>query len=158
MKYLRNVSVVLIFGLIVLLYNSCSDNTVSSSSIVGGGVDQTILRVDSTGQILGGDTTDWCYHGGNGVMFAPVYPNPVSSSFTWKMSLAKGDTVKLYFLRTQQDTLYLLNGFKVAGIYELTVSRDSTFLHNATRRLYFSVKRNPNTDPYCRYYGDVQFY
>jgi hypothetical protein len=155
MKYLRNFSIVLILGLIVLLYNSCSDNSVSSST---GGIDPTILRVDSTGQILGGDTTDWCYHGGNGVMFAPVYPNPVSSSFKWNMSLSQGDTIKLYFLRSQLDTFYLLNEYKSAGFYELTVNRDSTFLHNATRRLYFSVKKNPNTDPYCRYYGDVQFY
>lgn len=137
---------------------SCSDSPVGGSSPFRF-IDPTILQTDSNGYIIGGDTTDWCYHGGSGVYFSPAYPNPTTDLFKLQFTIAQTDTLTLYTLRSESDTIFFMNDYEVlAGFYELTISSKQLGFNNVVKRFYLKVKVHPNLHPLCRYYGDVQFY
>jgi hypothetical protein len=139
-------------------FYSCGDSPVGSGSNFRH-IDPTILQTDSSGHIIGGDTTDWCYHGGSGVYFSPAYPNPTADLFKLQFSIAQTDTLTLYTLRSESDTIFFMNNYEViAGFYEVTISSDQLGFNNVVKRFYLKVKIHPNLHPSCRYYGDVQFY
>ena len=154
MKYTTVVILILIF-----LFYSCSDNDVTQSGSGGNIIDPTITITDQFGNMLGGDTTDWCYRGGSGVVFNPVYPNPTYDTMNLHFSIPQADTLTLYFVNSPGDTLFILNNeAMVPGFYHLAFSSQAVGYNNIIKRLYLKVKSHPNTSQYCRYYGDVQFY
>lgn len=71
--------------LAAFLLASCSDDPINS----GGGniyiLDPTVTHTDQFGNVLGGDTTDWCSNSNTLFEFNPAFPNPTH------------DTVKLRF-------------------------------------------------------------
>jgi hypothetical protein len=154
MKYITGVILIVIF-----LFYSCGDSDVTQSGNGGNIIDPTITITDQFGNMLGGDTTDWCYRGGSGVVFNPVYPNPTSDTMNLNFSISQEDTLTLYFVNSPGDTLFILNNAPVLpGFYHLAFYAHSAGYNNIIKRLYLKVKSHPNTSQYCRYYGDVQFY
>lgn len=148
----------IIFFLTALYIVSCSDSDIIKNGS-GSVVDPTILRTDEFGNILGGDTTDWCYNGGGGVVFNPVYPNPTGDTMNLHFTLAQPDTLTLFFVNSPGDTLFIWNNYPVLpGFYDIRFSSQAAGYNNIIKRLYLKVKSNPNNSQYCRYYGDVQFY
>jgi len=154
MKYITGVILIVIF-----LFYSCGDSDVTQSGNGGNIIDPTITITDQLGNMLGGDTTDWCYRGGSGVVFNPVYPNPTSDTMNLNFSIPQEDTLTLYFVNSPGDTLFIWNNEPILpGYYHLAFNSHSAGYNNIIKRLYLKVKRHPNTSQYCRYYGDVQFY
>ncbi|MBE2226981.1 MAG: hypothetical protein IAE93_06555 [Ignavibacteria bacterium] len=145
--------------LLIIFFLSCSDDVIKCGS--GGTliIDPTITITDQFGNMLGGDTTDWCYRGGSGVVFNPVYPNPTRDTMNLHFSLPQADTLTLYFVNSPGDTLFIWNNEPLGvGFYTISFSSHAAGYNNIIKRLYLKVKSHPNTSQYCRYYGDVQFY
>ena len=156
MKLLRTAFIPIVLAL--LYFASCSDDNTTNTGIYHV-IDPTILQTDQFGNILGGDTTDWCFNGGNGVSFNPSYPNPTNDTLRLHFVIAQPDTLTLYFLDSSTDTAFLMNNHPVQnGFYELEISSKALGYNNVIKRLYLKVKNHPNNSPYCRYYGDVQFF
>jgi hypothetical protein len=66
------------------------------------------------------------------------------------------DTVKIYFLKTNTDTVTFFEGPVNAGVYIFQYNDSTGQFTNSYRRLYLSSKRN-GPSAYCRFYGDVKF-
>jgi len=137
---------------------ACSDNDITKNGS-GSVIDPTILITDEFGDIIGGDTTDWCYHGGSGVVFNPVYPNPTYDTMKLHFTIPQPDTLTLFFVNSPGDTLFIWNSHPLEpGFYDIAFSSEGAGYNSIIKRLYLKVKSNPNNSQYCRYYGDVQFY
>jgi len=146
------------FILISIFLVSCSDNDIIKNG-TGSTIDPTITITDEFGNMLGGDTTDWCYNGGMGVFFNPAYPNPTNDTMNLHFSFSQPDTLTLYFVNSPGDTLFIWNNYPVQpGFYDIVFSSNMVGYNNTIKRLYLKVKSNPNNSQYCRYYGDVQFF
>lgn len=156
MKYLIYYSITLFLA--AIYFGSCLDNDIVKNGS-GNSIDPTILHTDEFGNILGGDTTDWCYHGGSGVVFNPVYPNPTYDTMRLHFTIPQPDTLTLFFVNSPGDTLFFWNNEPIqTGFYDLSFSSQAVGYNNVVKRLYLKVKNHPNTSQFCRYYGDVQFY
>jgi hypothetical protein len=133
-------------------FTGCKEDT---PVVPPGNTDPGILKTDEFGNILGGDTTDWCIHDSAEVTFGPAYPNPVLGSiFRVKFHVSTSDIVKIYILKSQTDTIEYYKELAQPGYYEITIN-DSQFV-NTYQRLYFKSSHYSSSQ-YCRFYGDVKF-
>jgi hypothetical protein len=120
--------------------------------------DPTILQTDEFGFIFGGDTTDWCYRSSGQFTLGPAYPNPTTDTFKLRFTVPVSDTMSLYFLNAETDTVFLMNKQALsAGSYEISASSQALNYERIVKRIYVKTTHN-NNGPYCRYYGDIQFY
>jgi len=139
---------------VFLLPFSCKDDVVPPKTET----DPGILRTDEFGNILGGDSTDWCWRGAsNGFSFGPAYPNPISDPiFNIKFSIPITDYAKIYFLRYYTDTIFVVNDTLQAGSYTQAVDVSSFFIPQAYWRLYIQCNSYNQSDS-CKNYGDIKF-
>jgi hypothetical protein len=140
--------------LFILLPFACKDDVVPPK----GDTDPGILRTDEFGNILGGDSTDWCWRGAsNGFSFGPAYPNPVLGFvFRVKFGLPVQEKVKIYFLRSVSDTITLKNDTLMPGYYQLQIDVANYNFTNTYQRLYIQCSSYANSDS-CKNYGDIKF-
>jgi hypothetical protein len=139
--------------LFMLLPLACKDDVVNPTKEF----DPGILRTDEQGNILGGDSTDWCWRSTAGSFsFGPAYPNPIHSpSFNIKFTVPVRDKVKIYFLENTSDTIYVENDTLLAGYYTYTVNV-SNFFTASYWRLYMQCNAYSASDS-CKNYGDIKF-
>ncbi len=126
----------------------------------GGGGNETdpgILFTDEFGNITGGDTTDWCLNNMNGFSYGPAFPNPATvNSISVKMQTPVADTIKIYFLRNNIDTVIFYDGIVNPGAYTFQYLDSMNQFANSYQRLYLKSKHFASSQ-YCRFYGDVKF-
>ncbi|RPI12906.1 MAG: hypothetical protein EHM58_19510 [Ignavibacteriae bacterium] len=117
--------------------------------------DPGILQTDEIGNILGGDTTDWCidYTGSGEMSFGPARPNPCGALFTVDYYVGTEDTVMIYLLRSSGDTVVFYKGNALPGQHAFTI--DGTEFLNTYQRIYFKSEHY-NSTAACRFYGDVK--
>jgi len=135
----------------VYIYNGCAENIIKN----GGGevIDTNILRTDEFGNILGGDTTDWCLHP-NGLSFGPAYPNP-GFPVTVNFTLTQSDTLKLTIRNSLGGPETVLQqGPYPPGFYSIQLN--GTNYLNTFQKLCISSKRySPGAG--CNFCGDIKF-
>jgi hypothetical protein len=138
-----------------LFFFSCADESLPPD---GGGVTVPgILQTDEFGNILGGDTTDWCLNDPNGFSFGPAFPNPTNvNSLQVKLQTPVTDTVLIYFLISGTDTAVFYEGVLQPGSYTFSYLDSMNQFANSYQRLYLRSKHFTASD-YCRFYGDVKF-
>ncbi len=146
--------------LLVAAVISCTDDELTPT---GGNnyffIDPNILHTDKYGIVLGGDTTDWCLYSPTLYSFPPAYPNPTRDTVYLKFGLAQTDTVSIAYEKTNGDTVFLVRDqIFNAGMYQFAISGRALLLNGSTRRFFLFSRRYPTGDPFCRNYGDVQFY
>jgi len=136
-------------------YYSCSNDSVQDPNAIT--EDYTsILNTDKFGNILGGDTTDWCKDTCSNALqpcdaFSPAYPNPVNDTLFFRFSVSSNlSNLKLYFLNSSSDTLFLANGVYDAGHYVLFTTASILGYSNVYKRAYLKIN-----DFSC--YGDIKF-
>ncbi len=136
-----------------MFLSSCSEENIITRTIE---VDPGILRTDIYGNVLGGDTTDWCYEPCADSLFVcnkflPAYPNPVIDTFYVRFDVQKNNSlIKLYFLNSQTDTNYLVNEYLQSGSYGIRLFKHSLNLTNVYNRIYLVIN-----DFSCN--GDLKF-
>lgn len=139
-----------ILFILFLSYSGCSEDKSMNYINIPLEDDTTILSTDEFGNILGGDTTDWCYTNGNGSFeLYAAYPNPTNHTCTIRFDIPLNIHVKLYF-KNGQDTLFLINQPLDIGTYQTTFYNDSLHFSNQYKRIYMRAG-----DFYC--YGDIKF-
>jgi hypothetical protein len=145
--------VFIVFLFAAFFHFACKDDVIPPNT----NDDPGILRTDEFGNILGGDSTDWCWRGAfNGFSFGPVYPNPSYPVCIAQFYLPARDKVKLYILRSESDTIMLVNDTLNFGNYEFTINAATHNLVNTYQRLYIDCSfYNPSDS--CRNYGDIKF-
>ncbi len=137
----------------ILIPFSCKDEVVPPKN----DTDPGILRTDQFGNILGGDSTDWCWRGAsNGFSFGPAYPNPTYPACNAKFYLPARNKVKLYFLRSSNDSIILVDDTLNFGNYEITIDGASYNFLNSYQRLYIDCSFYYSSDS-CKNYGDIRF-
>ena len=152
MRTLKLIAVAsLLFMLIPL---ACKDDVVTPTKEY----DPGILRTDEQGNILDGDSTDWCWRGASGTFaFGPAYPNPLHTpSFNIKFTVPVRDLVKIYFIENVSDTIFVENDTLQAGYYTYTVNVSNFFTPAAYWRLYMDGPSYNSSDS-CKNYGDIKF-
>ncbi len=143
------------YFLILTLYIGCSDNE-PVTSINPFIEDYTsILSTDEFGNIIGGDTTDWCFEPCDSLQscnrLLPAFPNPVNDTVNIRFDVDSNHSfVKLYFLNSSTDTLTLFNDYLQSGSYWFRQSKYSLGLSNIYKRIYIEIN-----DFTC--YGDIRF-
>ena len=155
MKYFKSVYlfIFLLFP-IFLFYYSCSEESITNSAEDY----TTILMTDTNGYVLGGDETDWCWKQCDTVTFPnlcnkvyPPYPNPSQGSMYFRFSIANDSALfKMYILRSQSDTIYIVNEYRNAGYYLLLLNTSAFGLSNGYYRVYCEMENQ-------RCFGDVKF-
>lgn len=149
----------LFIAFVVLIFIGCNDSGNNSHTQIQ--TDPGILRTDEFGNILGGDTTDWCIRD-SGVIypvysFGPAYPNPVNNnSFYLNFTLSQTDTVKIYFLKNNSDTIIIRNEILKLGFYTTLINVSAYNFRNTYQRLYIKSK-NSTLPSGCNNYGDIKF-
>lgn len=120
--------------------------------------DTMILRTDEFGNILGGDTTDWCYRDtGNVFKFGPAFPNPAINACNISFYVPTNDTVSLYF-PNGGDTVFLMNSIPVpAGYFVLTFNNVQLNFHYVTKKLCIRTRNTYTTSSECNLCGDIRF-
>lgn len=148
------------FSLLFFLFLlACSDDitkTGSGNTVI---IDPTITHTDQFGNVLGGDTTDWCSNSGTLFRFFPAYPNPANDTVKLRFQDPEHDTISILYIMPNGDTAYFIRDQVLTpGNYEVFFnSREHSFYFGVMRFLIRS-KRFPEGEDYCRYFGDVQFY
>ncbi len=146
---------IIFFFLFILIFlnffMSCKDDIVPPKQ----DTDPGILRTDEFGNILGGDTTDWCLNDSGNVSFGPAYPNPAFLVMRVKFHVPVDDTVKIFILKSTTDTIKYFNGLAIAGYWTVDIL-DTGQYTNTYQRIYFYSKHFSSSQ-YCRFYGDVRF-
>ena len=154
MKTIMNFLLLLIVAITVFC---CSDSP-TSPTISGGGLSSTILQTDSLGNILGGDSTDWCQNGNSCYTFYPAFPNPTTDVTHLYFNIHSNDTISLFAVNSQFDTVFVCNNqILSAGSYMMDVSGVEHNFHNVVKRFYFISKKSCGNSPDCKNYGDIQF-
>lgn len=119
--------------------------------------DTNILRTDELGNILGGDSTDWCFINNPVSSFGPAYPNPcIGPAFSIKFSTGVNDTIKIYFLKSAHDTIVIFSGAVIPGYYVYTGNVTGQNFENTFQRLYLRSNYFITGDS-CKNYGDIKF-
>lgn len=155
---MRAVNLLVLF-LLALIISCKTDNT----TVNPGNYDPGILKTDEFGNVIGGDSADWCiYHGSPFPFFSfgPSYPNPVSGSFfKVKASFPDTDTVSFYFLKNQNDTIFVVknNPVLIAGGYTFECSVNGLNFTNTYQRLYINTKKSYTPFGNCNFFGDIKF-
>ena len=157
---MKNTIIFLCFAVSVLViinfYNGCSDKTTNPPNTPECKADTTILITDIYGNVLGGDTTDWCLHDSGGVELGAAYPNPTYRGCNISIYEPVDDTVMLYFLKTCYDTTVIFKGPARTGTTTFFINDSTNQYANTYQRLYFKSKHF-SSSPYCRFYGDIKF-
>jgi hypothetical protein len=144
-------------ALIIFLYNGCGDDTVVDGGGNNNTADTSILRTDEFGNILYGDTTDWCYNStGGGFRFQAAYPNPTNRTITAKFYIPENDTIKLYIKDSNGREHIYINGPQAAGTHEYLINDSLGEFLNTYQRLFITSKRYQSS-VYCRFFGDIRF-
>jgi hypothetical protein len=151
---MKSFKFVFIFSVIAVffcsLFFACSDDSVSPANLYISD-SLNILWTDYYGNILGGDTTDWCTN-----FFPPAYPNPISipDYIRIKFFIPSIDTVTCYILKTFRDTLFIVKDEPLMpGTYECQV--DAINIGSGIKRVYIFYKHNNVFNNYCKNYGDI---
>ncbi len=155
MSFMRTAcSLIIVFLFAAIFHFACRDEVIPPKNET----DPGILLTDEFGNILGGDSTDWCWRGDtSGFSFGPAYPNPISDPlFNIKFSLPMTDYVKIYFLRYYDDTIFVVNDTLQGGSYTQAVDVSSFFIPPAYWRLYIQCNSYNQSDS-CKNYGDIKF-
>jgi hypothetical protein len=139
---------------VMVLVAGCDDKTTPPPPV---NTDPGILRTDEFGNILGGDTTDWCLQNLPEFSFGAAYPNPTHGpSVTVPFKIPAEDTVKIFFLKSGGDSTVYFNGRVAPGSYQLLINDSAGQYTNTYQRVYMSSKVNfPSSG--CRFYGDIRF-
>jgi hypothetical protein len=119
--------------------------------------DPGILRTDEHGNILGGDSTDWCWKDiPSGFQFGPAFPNPaIGNTFRVKVTLPAQDFVTLFFIKSR-DTITVENIMLPAGVTFFEINVSGYYFTNSYRRLYLKCSTYTPSDS-CKNYGDIKF-
>lgn len=143
--------------MLTIYFSSCKDETPPCINCPASNADTMILRTDEFGNVLDGDTTDWCYRNtGIGFKFGPSYPNPTDVSCTLPFRLPVNDTVTIYFLNGT-DTNFVINKLPlIAGNYQYTLDGGTLNYHNVTKRIYVKTKNTYNSN-ICKLSGNIRF-
>jgi len=138
---------------------SCDDSGVKNNTPGLRIVDPTILQTDEFGNILRGDTTDWCFNSTGLFYYYPAFPNPTSDTTKLDFALPEHDTITIYYFDVHEDSVFVVRDQPLnAGHYNMAVSGKALWLNGKVVRFYIRTKGQPGGGPYCRLYGDVQFY
>ncbi|RPI18269.1 MAG: hypothetical protein EHM58_05980 [Ignavibacteriae bacterium] len=130
----------------------CKEDTVTPS----GNNDPGILRTDEFGNVLGGDTTDWCLQkSSSNVSFGPAYPNPSIGSMNLSFYVPADDTVMVYILKSSNDTAKYFEGPARMGTHTFMIKNTGEYT-NTYQRVYFKSKMFISSQT-CRFYGDIKF-
>ena len=108
------------------------------------------------GNVLGGDTTDWCFEIAAFPRFGPSYPNPCNSTFTIRYGAAVAETIKIYFLKPNNDSIVVFRGAALAGFNSYIIDVSTYNFTNTFQRLYVQ-SQNLTTSDSCKNYGDIKF-
>jgi len=139
------------------LYHGCGDDPVKSGGGNNNIADTSILRTDEFGNILYGDTTDWCYNNPPpGFSFFPAYPNPCTGIIYARFYIPADDTIKLYIKESSGTEHVYVNSYLMAGTYTYTIKDTINEFRNTYQRLYITSKLYQQS-AYCRFYGDIRF-
>jgi len=140
---------------ILCLYNGCGDK--SPIECCGTNtVDTNILRTDEFGNILGGDTTDWCMDTTTGAFrFGPAYPNPTNLTVSINFYLPQNDTITLSIRNSLGggDSV-LFQGPLPAGTHGRNIN-GANYLNSFQRLCISSKHYSPGTG--CNFCGDIKF-
>ena len=145
----------IIFLLVLIPFACKDDNQVTNTTTQQ--QDPGILRTDEFGNILGGDSTDWCWKDTpSGFQFGPAFPNPtVGNTFKVKVTLPAQDIVTLFFIKAQ-DTITVENIMLPAGVTFFEINVSGYYFTNSYRRLYLKCSTYAPSDS-CKNYGDIKF-
>jgi len=139
---------------LTILSAGCNDK---STPPPPGDTDPGILRTDEFGNILAGDSTDWCFINSPNPSFGPSYPNPcVGPVFTISYSSPINDTIKIYFLKPNNDSIVVFNGAVLPGSNQFNVNVSGYSFTNTYQRLYLQSGNFTSSDS-CKNYGDIRF-
>jgi len=146
--------VFIVFLFAAFIHFACKDDVIPPKT----NDDPGILRTDESGNILSGDSTDWCFKDTQtGFKFGPAFPNPVIGNiFHIKATLPQQDVVNMYFVKTGGDTIYVVNAMMPAGVVFFDINTVSYNFNNTYQRLYLKCNSYPPTDS-CKNYGDIKF-
>lgn len=143
-----------------VFYISCADDDITKS--VGGNIytaDPTITRTDKFGNVLGGDTTDWCSQSNTLFEFNPAFPNPTNDTVRLRFQDPGFDTISILYVKQNGDSVFVLRDLPLnPGSYQYAFSGRANYLYFTIVRFIIRSKLYPVGSDYCRYYGDVQFY
>lgn len=138
---------------------SCEESDIQNYDPGLSFVDPTILQTDKFGNIISGDTTDWCSNSTGLFKYYPAYPNPTDDTTKLVFEFPEHDTISIYYLNVHEDTSFVARDLPLsAGRYNVAVSGKALWLNGKIVRFYIRAKSQPDGGPYCRLYGDVQFY
>ena len=148
------------FIIISVSIASCTDDDLVKT---GGGstliIDPTITQTDQFGNVLGGDTTDWCSNSNTLFRFYPAYPNPANDTVKLRFQDPEQDTISILYLKSNGDTAYHVRDLVInPGVYEVSFNAREHLFYSGVMRFLIRSKRFPDGGNFCRYYGDVQFY
>lgn len=121
-------------------------------------IDTTILRTDTTGRILGGDVSDWCFSSSASFGYGPAYPNPADDSVTVLFQLPQKDTLSMYFYDNNDSVFVFRNVECSPGYYAIKFKGSTYGIYNKIKRLYIRNKSGlPPVTSNCKNYGDIYF-
>ncbi len=150
-------AIIIVFSSILI--SGCDDEKLVHTGGFDLPADPTILETDELGNILRGDTTDWCQDGLSLFRFRPAYPNPNYGPTNLRFQLPDYDTLSIFFLRSSIDTVFVMKDQSLsAGFYTTSFNGRSLGFGLSVQRIYVKTANNHNSGPYCRNYGDIQFY
>ena len=137
----------------VYLYNGCAEDIIKKDG--GDEIDTNILRTDEFGNILGGDTTDWCIDTTGGFSFGPAYPNPVYPTVRIKYRILQNDTITISIRNSLGggDSV-LFQGPVLAGYYERDIN-GTNYLNTFKEVCITSKLYSSHTG--CNLCGDLKF-
>lgn len=138
---------------------SCDDSKIQNYNPGLRIIDPTILHTDKFGNIINGDTTDWCINSTGFFKFYPAFPNPTDDTTKLVFDLPEHDTITIYYFDVHEDTAFVVRDLPLnAGHYNMAVSGQALWLNGQVVKFYIRTQGQPDGGPYCRLYGDVQFY
>jgi hypothetical protein len=117
------------------------------------------LQTDEFGNILRGDTTDWCFNSTSLFNFKPAFPNPTNDVTKLDFQFSESDTVSIYYIDLYEDTVYVMKDQALnPGHYQYEISGRSLRLFGRVVRFYIKISNREEGGAFCRHYGDIQFY
>jgi hypothetical protein len=154
---MKRTFLILAFLTFVLIYCCGDDNKPTGGNGNTPTPDTNILKTDEFGNILGGDSTDWCFINNPSSSFGPVYPNPcIGPAFSIKFKTTVNDTIKIYFLKSSADTIVIYSGAVIPGYHVFMGNVSGQNFENTFQRLYLKSNHFITGDS-CKNYGDIKF-
>lgn len=126
----------------------CSDDIVDANH-----VSPDILQTDSVGNIIGGNSSDWCKDPSGHYIFGPAYPNPSTKKCIVEFEVPYDSYVKLS-LSALPVSKILIDRMCTAGYYAISIDSDSLNLHGKMGSVTITSTGN-NQSFSCS--GNIQF-